>query len=168
MAINRFIRRLDDALALIEKSAIIICFALLVGFVLFSILSRNFFHLPSHRLFESAPSLVLWITLLGASQALKQQRHIRLELVLRYCSERFRHWSARVVNFFGALVMTVLLVTSFEFVNNEVAMFGSWGGLAIIFPIFFASTGFRYLTASFFPDAPALLEKTNLQTTPNR
>jgi TRAP-type C4-dicarboxylate transport system permease small subunit len=168
MPMNRLVKRLDDTLALIEKSAIIICFALLAGCVLMGILSRNFFHLPIHRLFESAPHLVLWIALLGASQALKQQRHIRLELFLRYCSNRFRHWTARLVNLFGALVMAVLLFPSIEFVNNEIAMFGRWGGLAIIFPIFFMSTGFRYLTAAFFPAAPFVSNQVGLLTTPNR
>jgi TRAP-type C4-dicarboxylate transport system permease small subunit len=162
------IKKMDDTLALIEKSAIIICFALLVACVLIGILSRNVLHLPLHRLFESAPNLVLWITLLGASQALKQQRHIRLELFLRYCSNRFRHWAARLVNFFGAMVMAVLLVSSVEFVNNEIAMFGRWGVMAIIFPIFFMSTGFRYLAAAFFPAIPSISKQVNLRSTPNR
>ena len=48
---KRFIQQLDGTLALIEKSAVIICYTLLVAFVLFSILSRNFLHLPSHRIF---------------------------------------------------------------------------------------------------------------------
>ncbi|WP_170302136.1 TRAP transporter small permease [Desulfosarcina widdelii] len=144
---TRFIKRLDDALARIEKCVIVACFALLVAAVLFSILSRNLFHLPSHRIFESAPSLVLWMALLGASLALKQRRHIRLELVLRYCSQTVRKWSGRVVSLFGAAVMAGLLITSIDFVRNEIAMFGGWGWLAIIFPIFFGSTAFRYLAA---------------------
>ena len=151
---TRFIHRLDAILARIEESAVVICFTLLVSFVLFNILSRNIFHLPSHRLFESAPSLVLWMALLGASLALRQQRHIRLELVLRFCSPRFKRRAARGVNLFGALVMGILLFSSFEFVANEIAMFGSWGRLAVIFPIFFGSTGFRYLTAALFPTDP--------------
>jgi len=162
----RFIHRLDDILALIEKSAVVICFALLVSFVLFSILSRNFFHLPSHRIFESAPNLVLWMALLGASLALRQQRHIRLELVLRFCSVRFKRWANRGVNLFGALVMGALLLTSFEFVRNEIAMFGSWGRLAVIFPIFFGSTGFRYLAAALFPAAASPTGDPSLQVNP--
>ena len=148
---KRFIRRLDDILALIEKGAVIVCFTLLVFCVLFGILSRNFFHLPSHRLFESTPTLVLWIALLGASLALRQQRHIRLDVVLRFCSQRVKRWANCGVNLFGALVMGVLLFTSVEFVHNEIAMFGNWGRVAVIFPFFFASTGFRYLTAVLLP-----------------
>ncbi len=143
--INAIIR-LDDALGFIEKCVIILCFSLLVFFIIFNILSRNFFHLPSHQIFEAGPNLVLWLALLGASLALKQQRHIRLELILRYCGHRVRLWAAVAVNFFGAAVMGVLLVTSVEFVKNEIAMFGDWGRLSVIFPIFFSVTAFRYLT----------------------
>jgi len=141
------IKHLDDALALFEKSVIVICFSMLVFFIVFNILSRNLFHLPSHQLFEAGPKLVLWIALLGASLALKQQRHIRLELVLRHCSNRIRAWAAVAANLFGALVMGTLLFASFEFVNNEIAMFGDWGRLSIIFPIFFCVAAFRYLAA---------------------
>ena len=141
-----FIKRLDNALALIEKWVIILCFSLLVLFIVFNILSRNIFHLPSHKIFEAGPHLVLWIALLGASLALKQQRHIRLELVLRYCSGRLRQWAALAVGLFGASVMGVLLVTSTVFVENEIAMFGSWGRLSFIFPVFFGMALFRYLT----------------------
>lgn len=140
------IRRLDDFLALIERCVIILCFSLLVLSILVTILSRNLFHIPSHNLFEAGPHLVLWLALLGASLALKQQRHVRLELVLRYCRERTRQWAAGAVSLFGAVVMGILLITSLEFVKNEIAMFGSWGWFSVIFPIFFSLTMFRYLT----------------------
>lgn len=145
------IKRLDNALALIEKWVIILCFALLVFFIVFNILSRNIFHLPSHKIFEAGPHLVLWIALLGASLAFKQQRHIRLELVLRYCSDRFRQWAAVAVGLFGASVMGILLYTSTVFVKNEIAMFGSWGRLSFIFPVFFGMALFRYLTGLLYP-----------------
>ena len=141
------IKRVDDALALFEKSVIVLCFSLLVGFIVFNILSRNLFHLPSHKIFEAGPNLVLWLTLLGASLALKRQRHVRLELFLRYCSGRIRLFAAVAVNLFGAIVMGVLLVTSFGFVKNEIAMFGGWGRLSMIFPFFFSMAAFRYLSA---------------------
>jgi TRAP-type C4-dicarboxylate transport system permease small subunit len=141
------IQRVDDALALFEKCVIVFCFSLLVFLIVFNILSRNLFHLPSHKIFEAGPHIVLWLALMGASLALKRQRHIRLELFLRYCSGRIRRWAGVAVNLFGALVMGVLLVASFEFVNNETAMFGDWGRLSIIFPFFFSAASFRYLAA---------------------
>jgi TRAP-type C4-dicarboxylate transport system permease small subunit len=162
------IKRVDDALALFEKSVIVLCFSLLVFFIIFNILSRNLFHLPSHKIFEAGPNLVLWLALLGASLALKRQRHIRLELVLRYCSDRVRLWAAVAVNLFGALVMGILLVTSFEFVKNEIAMFGSWGRLSMIFPFFFSVAVFRYLAALLYRFVSSAAAETTQRTKPTR
>jgi len=161
-------QRVDDALALIEKCVIVLCFSLLVSFIVFNILSRNLLHLPSHKIFEAGPNLVLWLALLGASLALKQQRHIRLELVLRYSSQRIRRWSAVAVNLFGAWVMGMLLIASFEFVRNEIAMFGVWGWLSIIFPIFFSVTAFRYLAASLRGFGSTLSTATTQRAKPTR
>jgi C4-dicarboxylate transporter, DctQ subunit len=162
------IKRVDDALALFEKGVIVICFSLLVFFIVFNILSRNIFHLPSHQIFEAGPNLVLWLAMLGASLALKQQRHIRLELMLRYCSNRMQLRAAVAVNLFGALVMGILLVASFEFVNNEIAMFGSWGRLSIIFPFFFSVAVFRYLTGALYRFMGGSKTKTTQRAEPTR
>jgi TRAP-type C4-dicarboxylate transport system permease small subunit len=164
----KIIKRVDDALALIEKSVIILCFSLLVFFIVFNILSRNSFHLSSHKIFEASPNLVLWLALLGASLALKQQRHIRLELVLRYCSNPIRRWAAVAANLFGAVVMGILLITSFEFVNNEIAMFGNWGRLSVIFPIFFSVATFRYLTVLLYRFAYTPKAETTQPAKPTR
>lgn len=160
------IKRIDDALALFEKSVIVICFSLLVFFIVLNILSRNLFHLPSHHIFEAGPNLVLWLALLGASMALRRQRHIRIELVLRYCGSRIRWWASLAVNLFGTLVMGILLVTSFEFVNNEIAMFGDWGRLSMIFPFFFSVAAFRYLAALLYRFASTLSPGTTPPTKP--
>jgi TRAP-type C4-dicarboxylate transport system permease small subunit len=140
------LKRFDDILATIEKGAIVISFMMLVASILLNILSRNLFHLPSHALFEAGPHLVLWLALLGASLGVKHHRHIRLELVLRHCSDRVRRRADIVVNLFGVVVMTILMITAVVFVNNEIKMFGRQGWLSIIFPLFFSVALFRYLS----------------------
>lgn len=164
----KIVQRFDDALALIEKWIIVICFSCLIFCIVFNILSRNIFHLPSHKIFEAGPNLVLWLALLGASLALKQQRHVRLELVLRYLSNSSRMWAAVMVNLFGALVMGILLVTSVAFVKNEIAMFGTWGRLSIIFPIFFSLAAFRYLTGLLYRFASGHTVDPILRSKPTR
>jgi TRAP-type C4-dicarboxylate transport system permease small subunit len=145
MGIMKVIKRLDDELARLEKGAIIICFSMLVAVIVFNILSRHVRYLPSHQFFEAGPHLVLWLSLMGASLALKQQRHIRLELILRYCSDRLRRWAAVVVNLFGMLIMAILFLSALVFVQNEIAMFDRWGLLSLLFPFFFGVATFRYL-----------------------
>lgn len=135
---------IDEFIERLEKVGVVICFSILIVLVLMTILSRNLLHLPSSKLFEAAPAFVLWLSLLGASLALKQNRHIRLELVLRFCSDRVRSLAAFVANLSGAVIMGILFAASIEFVSNEIAMFGPWGRAAVIFPVFFMVSAFRY------------------------
>ncbi|HSO20030.1 MAG TPA: TRAP transporter small permease subunit [Desulfosarcina sp.] len=140
------LRRVDDALARIESGIVLLSFISLVVLILMDVLSRLFFHFASHALFEAGPQLVLWLALMGASLGLKQQRHIRIELVLRHCGIALRRAAAVAVNLFGAAVMGVLLAASLDFVGNEVAMFGARGRWSLIFPLFFGLAAFRFLT----------------------
>ena len=135
-----------------------------MGLVVFNILSRHLFHLPSHQIFEIGPRLVLWLALFGATLALKQQRHIRLELVMRHLNRNIRSWAAVVVNLFGATVMGLLLVTSLTFVQNEVAMFGRWGWLSVVFPFFFSLATLRYLMAVVYLFGSAPVAETDRRT----
>jgi TRAP-type C4-dicarboxylate transport system permease small subunit len=139
------LNRLDNILARIEKGVILLVFILLVAMVLFTIVSRNLLHIPTHAFFETAPALVLWLALIGASLAMKARRHIRLEVLIRHLSPPLQRAAGIVVNLFGTVVMGLLLVTAVDFVGNEIAIFGARGWLSLIFPIFFGLAGLRYL-----------------------
>ncbi len=139
------IERIDAVFERIEKAAIVVCFSMLIFLILLTIASRNFIHLPSNKIFEAAPAFVLWLSLLGASLGLRKKRHIRLELILRFCPERIRHMAGIAANLSGAIIMGILGVVSVAFVSNEIAMFGPWGRAAVIFPVFFTLSAFRYI-----------------------
>jgi len=145
------LQKIDDFLAVIEKSLIVILFFILTLIILINIIFRNFFQISFHTLLGIAPAFVVWLALLGATLGLKYQRHIKLELVLRYCSKETRRAAGAAVGIFGALVMGILFFASLEFVGNEVAIFGSRGWFSIIFPVFFAIACFRYVLTVITP-----------------
>jgi TRAP-type C4-dicarboxylate transport system permease small subunit len=145
----RLLSRLDDALARCEQALACLLFFGLTLITFGTIVARNLFGESSQRLLELAPAGVLWIALVGASLALRQGRHIRLELFLRFAPETLRNWARIAVGLFGASVMGVLLAASFGFVQNEVALFGARGWIAVVFPFFFAVAAFRYLLGVF-------------------
>ncbi|MCF8053504.1 MAG: TRAP transporter small permease subunit [Desulfobacterales bacterium] len=145
----RLLSRLDNALARCEQVVVCLLFFGLILITFGTIVARNLFGASSQRLLELAPAGVLWIALVGASLALRQGRHIRLELFLRFVPERIRSWANAAVGLFGAAVMGVLLAASFGFVQNEVAIFGARGWIAVVFPVFFAVAAFRYLLGVF-------------------
>jgi C4-dicarboxylate transporter DctQ subunit len=139
------LRRIDALLAAGERILVVALFAALVSIIVFTIAGRNLFHYSRPELLELSPVFVLWLALAGGSLALRDGRHIRLEVLLRYAPPKGRRWAAGIVNAFGAVVMTVLFLASFSFVRNDVAIFGSRGWLSVIFPIFFSVCSFRFV-----------------------
>lgn len=139
------IQTIDAALAWVEKAAAILIFASLIGVIVLNILARNLFQISFDNLFELAPIMVLWLSLLGASLALKSERHIKLELVLRFCPPWIRQWAFGATSLFGMTIMAVLFIASIPFFREELAIFGAQGWRSLICPIFFGMMTFRYL-----------------------
>jgi len=142
----RFIKQIDDFLEKIEKVLAVFLFSGLALLITFNILSRNIFDYSFEKIFETAPVLVLWLALVGSSLALKKRRHIKIELLLRYCPAICRYYSNYAVSFFGMAVTGILFYSSLQFVSNEVQIFGNKGFFSVIFPLFFALSFFRYFT----------------------
>jgi len=140
----RFIRKFDEFLAVFEKSLVVSFFSALILLITFNVISRNLFQVSFQKILEISPSLVLWLALLGSSLALRNQRHIKLEILLRFCSDRFKTLASIIGSAFGMTVMGILFWVSIEFVGNEIVIFGKWGLISIIFPMFFAISFFRY------------------------
>jgi len=141
-----FIKQIDDFLEKIEKVLAVFLFSGLALLITFNILSRNIFDYSFEKIFETAPVLVLWLALVGSSLALKKRRHIKIELLLRYCPAIYRYYSNYAVSFFGMAVTGILFYSSLQFVSNEVQIFGNKGFFSVIFPLFFALSFFRYFT----------------------
>lgn len=140
----RYINKFDEFLAVFEKSLVVTFFSTLILLIAFNVISRNLFQVSFQKILEISPALVLWLALLGSSLALRNQRHIKLEILLRYCSDKFKTFAIIAGSAFGMTVMGILFFVSIEFVGNEIVIFGKWGLISIIFPMFFAISFFRY------------------------
>jgi TRAP-type C4-dicarboxylate transport system permease small subunit len=140
----RYINKFDEFLAVFEKSLVVAFFSALILFITFNVISRNLFQVSYQKILEISPSLVLWLAMLGSSLALRNQRHIKLEIMLRFCSDKFKIFAIIASSAFGMTVMGILFWVSIEFVGNEIVIFGKWGLISIIFPMFFAISFFRY------------------------
>lgn len=151
----RYLYQVDAVAAKAEKGLIVALFFLLLGLMLFNILCRNVFQVSYQKILEAAPVMVLWLTFAGASLALQQQRHIRLEVVLRFTSPGFRSAARRATHLFGMGITGLLAYASFDFVAGEVAIFGPWGWVSLIFPLFFVMACFRCLVLSIVPRGEA-------------
>jgi C4-dicarboxylate transporter DctQ subunit len=140
--------RIDNLLAKGEKFLVVLLFTVLIGLIVFSIFARDVIGMPTYLASETSPALVLWLSLLGATLALKSGRHIRIELLLRFCPPAARHLAGIISALFGLLAMGTLAVAAVAFCTNEMAIFGGKGLFAVVFPIFFSLCAFRFLCAA--------------------
>ena len=138
------IRRLDDLAARAEKALVVFIFSAIILLIVFNIIARNLFNVSFQVILEISPALVLWLALLGSTLALKYQRHIRLELIVRFLSPPLQKAARCSAGLFGMVVMVILFAASFNFLENETAMFGYRGWAAVILPIFFAISALRF------------------------
>jgi C4-dicarboxylate transporter DctQ subunit len=139
------LEKMDNALAKAERGAAIGLFILLIGLICASILARNILHLPAHGLMELAPTVVLWLALVGATLALKQQRHIKIELLMRFLPPPVRRLAGSLTSLFAIGLCGVLAYAGIIFVKNEIALFGTRGWSAGCFALFFGLAFFRFV-----------------------
>ena len=116
--------RLRSAASLIGKIEDgLLC--LLLGVMIFiafgQIALRNAF---SFGFFWADPllrNLVLWVALLGAAAATRDDNHITIDILSRYLAPRPRAAARVVTNAFTSMVCTLLAWASFTFVREEFA-----------------------------------------------
>ena len=86
----RLLAKFDDTLEIIGRTVVIFLFSALVLMITTNIVARNLFGVSYQKILEVSPGIVLWLALIGATLALKRQRHIKLEILLRYAGHRTR------------------------------------------------------------------------------
>ncbi|MCP3952374.1 MAG: TRAP transporter small permease subunit [Desulfobacterales bacterium] len=145
------LKKIDTWLAATEKIITVALFFTLVASITINIVARNIFQASFQVLLEIGPALVLWLAMIGSTLALRENRHIKIELLLRFCPPRMATLAGRLSGLFGMVIMALLGYGSLEFVTNEVAIFGGRGWLAVVFPVFFTIAFFRFFTQVLAP-----------------
>jgi TRAP-type C4-dicarboxylate transport system permease small subunit len=140
----KILRRLDQLLACVEKGAVVFIFSLLVLMIVFNVMARNLFQASFQGILEFSPALVLWLALMGSSLALSENKHIKIEILLRFLSPGFRSRARVITSIFGMVVTGVLFYASLDFVANEIAIFQGKGLFTLVFPWFFLAAFFRF------------------------
>ncbi len=145
------LKRFDDLLEKVEKVLIIALFSALIILMTVNIIQRNVFGQSSQGILEYLPTLVMWISLIGASLALKEGKHISMEFFLRFVPQNSKDLLHRLAAAFGCLVMLICLYLSRDFMVGELKIFGAQGYVSSVIPIFFATAAFRYFILILYP-----------------
>ena len=138
----------------IEDGILVAILCLMIGLAVLQIVLRNFFGAGIVYGDMLVRILVLWIGLVGAMVAARQNKHISIDLVARYLPNHFNLPVQALVELFVAVVCALAAFYSYVFVRSEFydggTAFGQvpvWVCEAII-PIALAVMALRYLMMS--------------------
>jgi C4-dicarboxylate transporter, DctQ subunit len=137
--------------------------ALLIGLLLSTILIavaqiilRNLFDIGLFWAESYIRISVLWVVLLGATIASRNNEHIAIDFFVHKMNDKIRSITQRITNFFSATLCFVIAYHSLVFIQSEYEdgsiAFGAipnWFCEAII-PFTFAMIAMRYLVAAIF------------------
>jgi len=148
---SSYVKRIIQFFENLEKWLLVILLGSLATFAFLQIVLRNFFSTGLVWGDDLLRHGVLWISILGASRATLEKKHIRIDLLPRIMPSRISFISDFMCCFISFLVCVVLFWASWNFVQGErltgdiaFASIPYWY-LELIFPIGFAIMALRFL-----------------------
>jgi len=151
--VARYSRALEDALLI----AAFVALLLLAGT---QIVMRNFLGSGFSWIDPLLRILVLWVGMLGAVVATREDRHIGIDVLSRFVPLTALPWLKRVTAVITAIISGLLAWHTFRFVRDEhaysdveVAGLPVWMWQAIL-PFGFALMTWRFLLNAVFPKIP--------------
>jgi TRAP-type C4-dicarboxylate transport system permease small subunit len=145
-----FLRRLEDGI-------LVSLLILMIGMAAGQVVLRNFFDSGLYWSDSLVRVAVLWVALVGAMVASRDDSHIRIDLVSRLVSPAYKHWVERLTRLFTFIVLCLFTWGSgnfvyYEYVDEAIA-FGDMPAwiLEIIMPIGGGVMAVRYLLLAIKP-----------------
>ncbi len=138
-------------LALMEDGILVVLLSVMILVAAAQILLRNFFDVGLSWGDQTLRILVLWVGLMGAVAASRENKHINIDVLLQFLSTRGRSLSQVAVGLFTAFVCGVVAFYAGRFVYLDyeagAKVFGSLPAwiVEIILPAGFALITIRYM-----------------------
>lgn len=147
-------RTLLDNLHRIEDGLLVLLLGTMIVLASTQIALRNLFDFGLVWADPLLRVMVLWLGLIGASVATRENRHIQIDLLTRFLNEKSLLLLHAVINQFSAWVCLIIawygaVWIQFDYVDEVPSFIGipAWM-LEVIIPIAFTMIGFRYLLQS--------------------
>lgn len=147
---QRLFRRLRRVGALAEDVLLIVMLTVMIGLAALQIFMRNIFDTGFIWADELLRIQVLWIALLGAVAASRDDNHVNIDLLTRFLPGRWQPATKVIVDLFTAVVCALVAWQAARFVQMEHAYgstvlgnFPAWIVQSIL-PVGFAIVAYRY------------------------
>ncbi len=153
-----FLLRISKYISYAEKFILILILSLMVLLSFLQVILRNFFDTGILWLDPFLRHLVLWIAFLGASLATQNDKHINIDILSRFLSQKNKHISKIINQIFAAVVALLLFYASVKFIFDEldaqttIFTISSFEiksyHMQIIIPVGFALMFFRFIISA--------------------
>ena len=141
---------IDDFLSRIEKWVIIALLSFLMIVAFMQVVLRNLFSSGFVWADILLRNTVLWLALIGASNATKERKHIAIDIVSRYFSMRKKYLIEIVIAIISIYICHLLAFAGWTFASDErdagsilVLNIPTWYFLTIV-PFAFYAIAFRF------------------------
>jgi C4-dicarboxylate transporter, DctQ subunit len=144
------LHRLDSMLAVVERALLVLLLSGLMALGLLQMLLRNLFASGLFWADELLRHIVVWLGMLGASLATREQKHLNFDLLARWLPPWCQPWCMLLTDLIAGLVCVLLCAAAWRFVQDERAAgtrlaFGvaAWV-VQYIFPLSFLAMALRF------------------------
>jgi TRAP-type C4-dicarboxylate transport system permease small subunit len=142
--------RIDEIIGQVEQILLVILLSALILVAFSQIVLRNLFSTGIAWGDALVRGLVLWTGFIGATIAVREGKHICIDVVSRWLSPKGKRVVEIIIHVFSFLICCFLTFAALKFINNEFQMKGvvflgipSWVS-EIILPVTFGIMAFRY------------------------
>lgn len=142
--------RLDSMLAVVERALLVLLLSGLIGLGFLQMLLRNLFASGLFWADEVLRHVVVWLGMLGASLATREQKHLNFDVLTRWLPPWCQLWCTLLTNLIAVLVCMLLYAAAWRFIQDERAAgtrlaFGvaAWV-VQYIFPFGFLTMALRF------------------------
>ena len=143
--------RLDSILAVVERALLVLLLSGLIGLGFLQMLLRNLFASGLFWADEVLRHVVVWLGMLGASLATREQKHVNFDVLARWLPPWYQLWCTLLINLIAVLVCMLLYAAAWRFIQDERAAgtrlaFGvaAWV-VQYIFPLGFLAMALRFV-----------------------
>lgn len=113
------IKKLDEWLAKAESGFLVFLLFLMVFLAIVQVILRNLFDFGFLWTDLFLRQLVLWVGFLGASLAVRERRHIAIDVLPQFIAPRFKPFMQILVCFCTGLISVFLAMAAWKFVRLE-------------------------------------------------
>lgn len=150
--------RIDRFIAVVETALVVFLLGSMVLLSFTQVILRNVFSTGLIWADTFLRQLVLWVAFLGGSLAVQNRRHLNIDVLTRFMSERGKKMARLATDLFAGALSLLFFEASLEFVRNEMAQattlfleIPTWY-FQLIIPIGYGLLSFRFLVVKVAED----------------